>query len=458
MTTFFFLYMSEGLPFGFTSIALAAEMRTQGVSPTNIGLFTASLSLPWTWKWIMGPFVDVFSSDRYGRRRTWILVAQVLMIATLLTAVPIDFTANLKLLIGVMIIHNIFAATQDVAIDALACGILHENERGMGNGFMFAGAWLGSGLGGSGALYLLDYTSLPSTFFVIASSILLISFLVVLPMREPKSKPASDGQMSRWQHFIGGLKDRVVTVSILFISFLVVLPKPASRINQFFGELQEYVSSVAKAISSSRAAMAGFVFGLFPTGAYALSSTLQSTLSVELLVDRKAVADLNMASTIVTALGCVAGGLMSDRFGRRKMLAIYVLVTAIPTLWFASVMSNHGWVHPISIDAADRPVPSPALLQSFWIAILVFGVFHGLLTGTRVALFMDLCTPEVATTQFTAYMSMLGLGITYSAAWQGYAIDQWGYPTTLKIDAGLGLVCLLLLPLMAKRKPGPATL
>ena len=63
---------------------------------------------------------------------------------------------------------------------------------------------------------------------------------------------------------------------------------------------------------------------------------------------------------------------------------------------------------------------------------------------------MDICTPAVAATQFTAYMAFLNLVIWYSAIWQGRAIEAWGYPATLMLDAVAGLLCISLLPLMRK--------
>jgi hypothetical protein len=51
---------------------------------------------------------------------------------------------------------------------------------------------------------------------------------------------------------------------------------------------------------------------------------------------------------------------------------------------------------------------------------------------------MDITTPKVAATQFTAYMAMLNLTISYTAVWQGWAIEKLGYPATLTLDAALG--------------------
>jgi predicted MFS family arabinose efflux permease len=71
--------------------------------------------------------------------------------------------------------------------------------------------------------------------------------------------------------------------------------------------------------------------------------------------------------------------------------------------------------------------------------------------GTRTALFMDITDPKVAATQFTAYMAMMNLCISYSATWQGWWIERHGYPSTLLADSLLGLVCLLVLPFLIPR-------
>jgi MFS transporter, PAT family, beta-lactamase induction signal transducer AmpG len=65
-------------------------------------------------------------------------------------------------------------------------------------------------------------------------------------------------------------------------------------------------------------------------------------------------------------------------------------------------------------------------------------------------------TRAVAATQFTAYMAMSNLVISYTSWWQGLSIVRWGYPVTLALDAAVGLVVLVLLPWMKPAdKPDP---
>ena len=171
------LYMTEGIPLGFTATAIATQMRRQGMGPVAIGAFVGSLYLPWAFKWVMGPFVDAFASDRFGRRRLWIVATQIGMMATLIFAMPIDYVAQIGLFTAVIFLHNAFAATQDVAIDALAVNVLPEHERGVANGFMFAGASIGQAVGGSGVLFLTAVMPFGSTYIFVAGTILLVTLV-----------------------------------------------------------------------------------------------------------------------------------------------------------------------------------------------------------------------------------------------------------------------------------------
>jgi len=419
LTAFFFLYLTEGLPLGFAATAIATQMRRQGLGPAEIGMFVGTLYLPWAFKWAMGPFVDVITSRRFGRRRTWIVFTQAMMVMMMMVALPIDFTAEFKLYTFVILIFNFFGATQDVAIDALAVSVLTEKERGVANGLMFGGAYLGQALGGSGVLFLIPHIGLPGSYVFVAAVLLAVLLFIALPIREQaEARPVTRGPL----------------------------------LARVWNEIMQFIRDVFRAFSSSRAAWIGLIFALLPGGAYALSLALQSNLAVELGLHDSDIAKLALASTVISAVCCVIGGWLSDRFGRRKMLALFYVGTAIPGFVLAWFMWRQGWIMPIDPQMVDRPIPAAALVAMFWTACLTFSVFQGLMYGTRSALFMDITTPAVAATQFTAYMALCNLVITYSATWQGHAIERWGYPVTLTIDGVAGLVCIGLMPFMKIRR------
>ncbi len=184
LATFFLLYVSEGIPLGFTGTLLATQMRRHGLDPAAIGAFVGSLYLPWAFKWAFGPIVDTVTSTRFGRRRTWIVGAQLGMALTLLAALPIDFETALGLFTAVIFVHNLCSAAQDVAIDALAVKVLPADERGTANGFMFAGQGIGQVIGGPTMLLMLSFVSLHTAFVVVGGLIALILVLVSWRVRE----------------------------------------------------------------------------------------------------------------------------------------------------------------------------------------------------------------------------------------------------------------------------------
>ncbi len=419
LAAFFLLYMTEGIPLGFTAVAIATQMRRQGLGPAAIGAFVGSLYLPWAFKWAVGPFVDVLSSDRFGRRRLWILLTQCGMMATLLIAMPFDFVTQLGIFTAIIYAHNAFGATQDVAIDALACGVLPENERGITNGFMFAGAGIGQAVGGSGVLFLASVIPFNLSYFLVIGMILAVTVFVVLPLKE-KAVPR--------QQFAGSKGEAVAA------------------------ELQVFVRDAWRAFTGTRSAMVGVVVALLPPGAMALGLALQTNLGVELGLSDVEIGWVNLSTQVVFAITCIGGGWLSDRFGRRLTLTLFIIGTTLPTLWLAWAMNDASWIMPVDAKMANRPVPPQSLVFVYWAAVIIYSVCQGGYYGVRTALFMDVTTPAVAATQFTAYMALSNLAISYSAYWQGMAVEKWGYPTTLVLDCALGLVLLVLLPLM---KPVP---
>lgn len=481
LIAFFCLYVTEGIPLGFTATAIATQLRRSGVGPKEIGFFVGWLYFPWAWKWVMGPVVDLFYSNRLGARRGWIIGTQVMMVITLMFCVPLELTeSNLTLLTSIILVHNFFCATQDVAIDALACNTLQPEERGLANGLMFAGQTLGIPLGGACVLYLIDGVKwLPmlqegipfeQTYFFVAGCILTVTALVALPMREePLVRKASEG-------------DRVAEIR---------------------KELMAYLRTAWKSFFGSRVAFAALILAVIPAGAAALNLALQKTLAVELGMTDGEVADLEVISSIVWAASCVAGGMISDRVGHLKSLAVFLTLMSIPTVWLGFEMERQGYIMPVEInesetaadspdatapkdqEASDRPdgevsetagsdegssqtarenspekedsaevfsrnVPD-GLVDSFWWAVMFYMAAQGLMYGTRTAVFMQISNPAVAATQFTAYMAMMNLVTAYTSWWQGVVIEDWGYPVTLFIDASTGLICLAVLPFLFQK-------
>jgi MFS transporter, PAT family, beta-lactamase induction signal transducer AmpG len=421
IATFFLLYVAEGIPLGFAGGLIATQMRRQGLDPAVIGAFVGSLFLPWAFKWAFGPLVDTFGWQRFGRRRSWIAGMQVGMIATLLVAMQIDFVHALGLFTALIVMHNVFAAAQDVAIDALAVQVLTADERGAASGFMFAGQGIGQAIGGSGMLLALSVISLQTAFALVAAMMALILLWVCLGLHEPPSAAAP------WQ----------------------AAAAAGGAVRRIGRELSAFTRAAAGAFVSSRSALLGVGLALLPLGAYSLSLSLGSNLAVELGLSDAQIGTLGLAGSALSAAGCIAGGYLSDRFGRRSVLAAAIVMTALPTLALAWQMHAAGHVMPVDPPAST---PDMRLLVGFVAASMVYSVVQGFSYGASTALYMDITTPAVAATQFTAYMSLSNLATSYTSFWQGHALSRFGYPNTMLLDVLVGLAPLLLLPWMAARR------
>lgn len=127
----FFLYLAQGLPFGYQK-ELASFLREAGVSLEKIGLSRA-LTAPWMLKALWAPLVDRFGSERFGRRKSWIVPMLLLLAVTCVIAGFFPPTRSLAGLFAVILVMNVFAATQDIAVDGLAVDLLQGKALGPAN-------------------------------------------------------------------------------------------------------------------------------------------------------------------------------------------------------------------------------------------------------------------------------------------------------------------------------------
>ena len=127
----FLLYFAQGLPFGFQK-ELSSFLRRAGVPLQDIG-FTRLLAVPWQLKFLWAPFVDRFGSDRFGRRKSWIIPMQLMLALTCVAAAFFPPEGSLVALFGLIVLMNLCAATQDIPVDGLAVDLLKGKDLGPAN-------------------------------------------------------------------------------------------------------------------------------------------------------------------------------------------------------------------------------------------------------------------------------------------------------------------------------------
>ena len=157
-----FLYFIQGLPYGFQARFLPILLREQGVSLTNLGFFKLLL-VPWLCKALWAPLVD-----KYGTKRKWLLGSVLGLVVTCLLGCLVQ-QHQLLVLCVVLFLLNLFAATQDIAVDGLAIAILSEEELGQGNTAQVVGYKIGSIFGGGVLLWSLDWVGWTGMFLMLAA-------------------------------------------------------------------------------------------------------------------------------------------------------------------------------------------------------------------------------------------------------------------------------------------------
>lgn len=402
------LYISEGIPFGFSTTAMVMFMRLEGLSIEQVGAFAAAVMLPWGFKWAWAPLIDIVKLTRFGGRKAWIMFCLSMMIVTLVAMAMVDFVANYSVLIWMVLLNNLFGATQDVAIDSLAVSTLKDDERGIGNGFMFGGQYLGIALGGGGAIYVSSLWGFNSAL-VFVSCLLMLNFVfIALFITDPAvASPDAKRKTGRFAHFIATLG---AFVRSLYDGFML----------------------------SGRGPKVGLLFAILPVGAMALGYAILGSFQVDYGLTQAQIAQVSILNTVAGGIGCLIGGFLGDKFGMKKFLGVFYFLTVIPTLYLAFKVSTLG-INGISIEG-------------LYIVIVFHGLVYGAAFALHAAIFMGMTSPAVAATQFTAYMAISNLAISAGNLWQGAVAERMGYEMALSIDAAFVVVALAVIPFLKNRE------
>jgi predicted MFS family arabinose efflux permease len=193
------LYFSEGAPIGWLWWALPSQLRRVGVEVDEITALTAALAIPWACKFVWAPLVDMLRTRWFGLR-SWLVLAQLGMAATLVPMLTLDPAEHWRSIFGLLLAHAFCAATQDVAIDALAIRTVPAHERGGLNAAMQIGQIGGRVMFSSGVLYLGAATgerlAVPLLLSVLAVTLALVAFAPVTEPHETRASP--DGRRLRY--------------------------------------------------------------------------------------------------------------------------------------------------------------------------------------------------------------------------------------------------------------------
>jgi len=167
----FLMGFACGLPLLLTSTLLQAWMKKAGIDLTMIGLM-ALVGLPYTLKFLWAPFLDRFTIFSMGRRRGWLLLAQIALVFSIAGLGFINPAQNPVVMVLAALLVTFSSASQDIVVDAYRREDLADEELGLGSSFYINGYRIGMLLASGGGLILADYLSFKTAYMIMAACML----------------------------------------------------------------------------------------------------------------------------------------------------------------------------------------------------------------------------------------------------------------------------------------------
>ncbi|KPA11044.1 transporter, major facilitator family [Candidatus Magnetomorum sp. HK-1] len=167
MLVSFIMGFSCGLPLLLTITVLQAWMKDENVDLSVIGMM-ALVGLPYTLKFLWAPFLDRFSLPFLGRRRGWLLIAQIFLAFSIfgLGLTPPSESPFLVAIAAFWV--TFFSASQDIVVDAYRREDLSDEELGLGSSLYINGYRVGMLLASGGGLILADTMPFSQVYYVMS--------------------------------------------------------------------------------------------------------------------------------------------------------------------------------------------------------------------------------------------------------------------------------------------------
>ena len=393
------MYFAQGIPMGLLGIAIPVWLASQGIGASDIGTYLAVIVLPWAFKLVTGPLMDRYEFLAMGRRRPWVIGAQLGLSLALLALLYIERPAEqitLLMLIGVLI--NTFAATQDVAVDGMSIDLTPVREQGRLNAFMSFGKAIGWASTAAVSGVLLTSVGLKTTAIAAAtvSAIALLAMLFVKEREGEKTLPWTKGEAA--------------AISRADTSFKAVF----SEINKV---LWLRNSIVVMGIMFFDGLIYGYGHALMPIAAVNLFGYTTPQWS-------QLVAIMGLIGAVL-ALGV---GPLIDKLGAKFTLLL--TITLIGLHAFLLSQTQHLWQDTTYVR----------VMLSLWVMI------QPVLMVSSLAIAMAICKSVNSATQFAIYMSVANLGHSAGSKVYGSVADQSTYVQsyTLLSVFVVGMIIILL--------------
>ena len=414
----FALGFSAGLPLLLVLGTLSFRLREAGLDRTTIG-YLSWVGLAYGFKWVWSPLVDRLPipllTRALGRRRSWLLVSQIMVAAGLVGMALSDPRSALDTVIWCALVVAFASATQDIALDAFRIESADTQHQGVlaatyQTGYRLAMIWAGAGV-----LWLAARAEVPAgltgaaayqngawmTAYLVMAASMLVGMVTVLASREPV--PA-------------------------------LLPPARNATEWLRGALVEPFADFLRRYGWHAALILALI------GVYRISDVVMGIMANPFYVDMGYTKDEVAAVTkvygvIMTLVGAFLGGALSLRLGVMRVLMLGAVLSAGTNLLFAWLAGHgHDVTALIAVVSADN-------------------LSAGIASAAFIAYLSGLTNVSYSATQYALFSSMMLLAPKWLAGFSGAFVDAYDYPTFFTATAALGLPVLLLIALAARFTP-----
>ncbi len=422
-----FLGFSAGLPLLLVFGTLSAWLREVGIERSTIGHISWVATL-YALKFAWAPLVDrlrvPWLTSWLGQRRSWMLLAQVGVIAGLLAMAGADPAVQLGPLVLFALGVAFCSATQDIGIDAWRIEAVDVDLQGAMAATYQMGYRLGMIVAGAGALYLAEFFSWGTAYTCMALS-MAVGVTTTLLISEPERSVPEETWMQearvvdfleRSQH----LPARTRAVSAWFIG-AVVCP-----ITEFFARNGVFALAILAFIGVFR--LSDITMGVMANPFY-----------IDMGYSKSDIASVTKVfGLVMTMAGAAIGGVLVARFRVMWILLLAGMLVAGTNLLFV-------WLSTVG----------PELSALVWV-ISADNLSGGLAGSAFIAYLSGLTNRAYTATQYALFSSLMLLPAKFLGGFSGHVVDAAGYAVFFSYAAALGLPAIFLVIYLMRRNVRPA--
>ncbi len=370
-----FTGFTSGLPLYLLFNLVPAWLRSEHVDLKTIGLF-ALIQFPYTWKFIWSPLLDRYALPVLGRRRGWMLLTQLGLLAVIAAMGAFSPQTDLQTIALFATLLAFLSATQDIALDAYRRELLSDTELGLGNSVHVNAYRIAGLVPGSLSLILADHLPWNMVFMVTALFMLpgvAMSLLVSEPHRAAPPKTLREAVVEPFHEFITRQGWQSALLILAFLLFYKLGDSMCTALATPFYLDMGYSKTDIGLIAKNA--------GLWPA-----------------------------------VIGGLLGGIWMLKIGINRALWLFGIVQVLSIVGFAWLATKG---HQAEIGATQ-------LINLAWvIGLEAFGVGVG--TAAFVAFIARTTHPAYTATQFALFTSLAAVPRTFMNATAGYLVEQIGW-------------------------------